>query len=99
MKRSRSAFLVDWLSSSPRKPLVIRGARQVGKTWLIRDFARSQGLELIEFNFEKRPELESLFTSNDPQEILLNLRAFTKSKIEPSKSLLFPESILLIASM
>ncbi len=93
MKRSRSAFLLDWLHSKPRNPLVIRGARQVGKTWLIRDFACSQELELIELNFEKRPELESLFTSNDPQEILLNLRAFTKSKIDPSTSLLFLDEI------
>ncbi len=93
MKRARREFLGDWLDSSPRKPLVIRGARQVGKTWLIRDFAHSQGLELIELNFEKRPELESLFASNDPKEILLNLRAFTKSKIEPSTSLLFLDEI------
>jgi len=93
MKRRRSAFLIDWLHERPRKPLVIRGARQVGKTWLIRDFARSQGLELIELNFEKRPELESLFASNDPKEILLNLQTLAKGKINPSASLLFLDEI------
>jgi len=93
MRRDRSKFLDSWLKSNSRKPLVIRGARQVGKTWLIRDFAKQQGLELIELNFEKRPELESLFSSNDPQKILINLRAFTKSEIEPSKSLLFLDEI------
>lgn len=61
MRRDRTSFLVEWLNSSTRKPLVIRGARQVGKTWLIRDLARSQQRQLIELNFEKRPNLETLF--------------------------------------
>jgi uncharacterized protein len=93
MKRDRTAFLVDWLNSSARKPLVIRGARQVGKTWLIRDLANSQQRQLIELNFEKRPELESLFLSNDPKEIITNIVASTGSKIEPSKVILFLDEI------
>ena len=60
MRRDRTSFLVHWLNSNTRKPLIIRGARQVGKTWLIRDLANSQGRRLIELNFEKRPDLESL---------------------------------------
>jgi len=70
MKRDRTSFLVEWLNSSIRKPLIIRGARQVGKTWLIRDLAESQNRQLIELNFEKQPNLESLFASNDPKEII-----------------------------
>ncbi len=93
MKRDRTLFLVQWLVSHARKPLVIRGARQVGKTWLIRDFARLQGRRLIELNFEKRPDLESLFSSNDPKEILSHLTASTGSKIEPSKAILFLDEI------
>ena len=93
MKRDRTSFLIDWLNSNARKPLVIRGARQVGKTWLIRDLAHSQQRQLIELNFEKRPELESLFSSNDPKEILINIAASTGSKIEPSKAILFLDEI------
>lgn len=93
MKRDRSAFLVDWLRSDTRKPLVIRGARQVGKTWLIRDLAHSQQRKLIELNFEKRPNLASLFASNDPKEILLNIAASTGSKIEPANAILFLDEI------
>jgi Predicted ATPase (AAA+ superfamily) len=93
MKRDLSLFLANWLQSSGRKPLVIRGARQVGKTWLIRDLARSQNLRLVEFNFEKRPDAESLFSSNDPNEILINIAASTGSKIDPSKALLFLDEI------
>jgi len=93
MKRNKTTFLIDWLNSSGRKPLVIRGARQVGKTWLIRDLARSQEKQLIELNFEKRPELASLFSSNDPREILINLTASLGSKIDPSKAILFLDEI------
>jgi len=93
MKRDRSSFLVNWLNSSTRKPLVIRGARQVGKTWLIRDLANSQKRQLIELNFEKRPDLESLFSSNDPKEIVINIAASMGSKIESSKAILFLDEI------
>ncbi len=93
MKRDRTSFLINWLHSGERKPLVIRGARQVGKTWLIRDLAHSEQRQLVELNFEKRPDLESLFTSNDPKEILFNLRAATGKKIEPAKAILFLDEI------
>lgn len=93
MKRDRTTFLVDWLNSSTRKPLVIRGARQVGKTWLIRDLASSQNRQLIELNFEKRPALESLFSSNDPKQILINIAASTGNNIDSSKVLLFLDEI------
>lgn len=93
MKRDRTSFLVDWLNSSTRKPLVIRGARQVGKTWLIRDLAKLQKRRLIELNFEKQPDLESLFTSNDPKEIITNIAASTGEEVEPSKTILFLDEI------
>lgn len=93
MKRDRTSFLVNWLNSSTRKPLVIRGARQVGKTWLIRDLANLQERQLIELNFEKRPDLKSLFSSNDPKEILVNIAASMGSRIEPLKTILFLDEI------
>lgn len=93
MKRDRTSFLVEWLKSDTRKPLVIRGARQVGKTWIIRDLAESQERRLIEFNFEKRPDLQTLFISNNPEEILVNISAFIGGKIEPSKAILFLDEV------
>jgi predicted AAA+ superfamily ATPase len=51
MQRSCITFLQDWLKSANRKPLVIRGARQVGKTWLVQYFAKLSGKQLIELNF------------------------------------------------
>lgn len=55
MHRTCFEFLKKWLISSRRKPLVIRGARQVGKTWIVRHLAESEKMQLVEFNFEKNP--------------------------------------------
>ncbi len=93
MERINIAFLKNWLYSDNRKPLVIRGARQVGKTWLVRRFAESQNRKLIEVNFEKRPQLASLFNTNDLQQIFLNLSAALNESIDPAKSLLFLDEI------
>jgi uncharacterized protein len=72
---------------------VIRGARQVGKTWIIRELAQSQQRQLIELNFEKRPDIQTLFNSNNPAEILANITAFTGKTIKPSESILFLDEI------
>lgn len=93
MKRDRSTFLTEWLNSQERKPLVIRGARQVGKTWIIRELAQSQQRQLIELNFERRPDMQTLFNSNNPSEILANIIAFTGKTIKPSESILFLDEI------
>ncbi len=93
MKRKYLNDLKVWIELSQCKPLVIRGARQVGKTWLVRQFAKLQGLHLIELNFEKRPEFTSLFEPNDPKQILLNLEAALSIKCDPSRSLLFLDEI------
>ena len=93
MERDHTSFLQDWLHSDGRKPLIIRGARQVGKTWLIRDLALREQRRLIEINFEKQPEFKSLFSSNNPNEILLNIAAAGEVKVDPSKSILFLDEI------
>ncbi len=93
MKRERSSFLLNWLHSDSRKPLIVRGARQTGKTWLVRDLAETEGWQLIELNFEKRPDFASLFSSNDPKEIVANIGASTGIKVDPSKTILFLDEI------
>lgn len=93
MNRTSVAFLQNWIKSANRKPLIIRGARQVGKTWLVRHFAELQKKDLIEINFEKNPQIAQLFNSNDPQQILLNLSAFLNQSIDSKKSILFLDEI------
>lgn len=93
MKRTCLTFLENWLSSTTRKPLVIRGARQVGKTWLVRHLAQVQKRKLIEINFERSPQFASLFLPNDPRQILLNLSAAFNEHIDSKESLLFLDEI------
>jgi predicted AAA+ superfamily ATPase len=93
MKRFLEDYLSSWLTSNDRKPLVLRGARQVGKTWLVRHLAKTQKKELIELNFEKHPEFISYFASNDPKIILLNLSAHFNKPIHPDECLLFLDEI------
>jgi predicted AAA+ superfamily ATPase len=93
MKRKYLVFLQEWLRAHDRQPLVIRGARQVGKTWLVRYFAKEQKRRLIELNFEKEPQLSSFFKSNDPKQILLNLGSFLGEVIHPDECLLFLDEI------
>lgn len=93
MKRFSLTFLQDWLQSSSRKPLVIRGARQVGKTWLIRHLAEINNKQLIELNFEKNPEYKQYFTSNDPHVVLRYLEAVFQRTIDSKNSVLFLDEI------
>lgn len=94
MQRTALDFLAKWFKDKDRLPLVIRGARQVGKTWLVRHFAEREGLKNIEINFEKREVDVSFFDSNDPREILRNLSSLPNiGKIDPKKSILFLDEI------
>ena len=99
MKRARFADLEKWLISAERKPLVIRGARQVGKTWLVRQLAESANKQLIEFNFEERKQDLSLFRTNDPQTTLLEIGASRGISIDPNNSLLFLDEIQAVPTL
>ena len=93
MKRFAAKELDNWLKNHNRKPMVLRGARQVGKTWLVRDLAKRQRLKLIELNFERLPNLADLFSENNPEEILRNIEAELATTIKPYSSLLFLDEI------
>lgn len=95
MKRALLTYLQAWLDSPPesRKPLILRGARQVGKTWLVRQLAKNNKKNLIELNLEEDPKFISLFNSNDPKKIILNLEAALNKTITPNQSLLFLDEI------
>lgn len=87
MKRAASDELSAWLGRDGRKPLIIRGARQVGKTWLVRNLARNSGLDLVEVNFEQSPLAARWFSSNDPRQILGELSLAIGRDVLPGKSL------------
>lgn len=74
MERQRMQDLERWKESPRRKPLVLRGARQVGKTWLLKEFGRRHYRNLAYFNFDERPELKQFFElTKEPGRILRNL--------------------------
>ena len=64
MKRSAFSQLVKWKDNPERKPLIIRGARQVGKTWLMKEFGQSCYDSFVYFNFDEEDELKSIFEAN-----------------------------------
>lgn len=93
MKRNLQNNLDQWFIDPLRKPLVLRGARQVGKTWIVRDLAQRQKKDLIEFNFERDPGAQRLFLSNDPHTILGEISLWLGRVIIPENSILFLDEI------
>lgn len=93
MKRQDEKRLLDWFTSAHRKPLVLRGARQVGKSTLVRQFAARQGLTLNEVNLERHLGLDKVFTSLDTQRIRAELEALVGRSIATPQSLLFLDEI------
>lgn len=86
--------LVEWKSASSRKPLILRGARQTGKTWLLKAFAEKEFENFAYFNFEEQPELKQFFISTkDVKRIIQNLSLVHGNAIEPGKSLLILDEI------
>ncbi len=93
MKRTALDFLSNWTNSTTRKPLLLRGARQVGKTHVVRQLAKAKFEQLVEINFEKQPNFASLFEDLSPREIKSLLEARTRKKIIPGQTLLFLDEI------
>ncbi len=75
MHRDQFNFLDNWLAGPNRKPLIVRGARQVGKSTLVRLFAERCGRPLVEVNLERHPDLGPAFARNDPAYLLNVLEA------------------------
>ena len=64
--------LAKWAQSADRKPLLLRGARQVGKSWAVREWAKISGINLVEINFEEEPRYAALFEENLDIERIIN---------------------------
>jgi len=93
MKRDVSQALVEWKNSPLRKPLILRGARQVGKTWIVENFSTSFD-NFVEINFEEAKSAKQLFIGDlKIQELLPKLMLYAKQNIIPGKTLLFFDEI------
>lgn len=85
--------LISWKEKSDRKPLIIRGARQVGKSFLIREFGASYFDNVVEINFERFPEYTDFFKERSPQKIIKLIEAATDATVTPGKTLLFLDEV------
>ena len=85
--------LVKWLNKPHRKPLIIRGARQVGKSTLVRQLANLNDRFCLELNFERNPELADFFVGNDPKKIIQTLALYAKRPLDPATTILFLDEI------
>ena len=86
--------LIDWKSSLGRKPLILQGARQVGKTWLLKRFGKDYFESVAYFNFDRQTELKQFFqTTKDPERILQNLSLVHGKAIVPNSTLIIFDEI------
>lgn len=93
MKRIIDYYLLEWKCSRLRKPLLLRGARQIGKTYAARQLGTTYE-SFVEINLEYEPQLHQAFAGKlDPQEIIITLSAQTQKNIIPGKTLLFIDEI------
>lgn len=94
MKRNLSIKLQEWFASSERKPLILKGARQVGKTFVVTEFGKAHFEKFHFFNFEENRDLHSIFEKNlDPKRILDELSYVNQSPINHEKDLVFFDEI------
>ncbi len=94
MKRSVYDKLISWKNDNKRKPLLLQGARQVGKTYLINEFGHKEYTNFIYLNFEQNPELSSLFQNElKPEKIINNISLYLGQKITSDNTLIFFDEI------
>jgi predicted AAA+ superfamily ATPase len=94
IRRTIQGKLSQWRLASGRKPLILQGARQVGKTWALKHFGASEFDNVAYFNFEEQPELKQFFESTkDVQRILQNLSLVNGHAILPQKTLIIFDEI------
>lgn len=92
--REIMADLVKWKERNDRKPLILQGARQIGKTWLMKEFGQKYYKHTAYFNFERSDELKREFSvTKDPERLLGTLRLYTESPIDPEDTLIIFDEI------
>jgi hypothetical protein len=94
MKRKLDKCLLEWKTRLGRKPLILRGARQVGKTFSITEFGRQEFENLIQIDFELDRNIRNIFAGDlSPSNLLLQIEGYTGKVCTPGKSLLFFDEI------
>jgi len=96
MLRKITAELLEWKKSKYRQPLILQGARQVGKTYAVLEFAREQYDNVAYINFEFDKEAKAIFENTlDPKEVVPKIEVFTKQTVTKGRTLIFLDEIQL----
>ena len=93
MERIAYRQLLEWKNSGTRKPLILQGARQVGKTWILKDFARREYKNLAYISCENNERMRELFADYDTERIIRGISAVTMQSIVPGETLIFIDEI------
>ena len=94
MNRKALVHLIQWKNDPDRKPLILKGARQVGKTWLMKEFGRLHYEDTVYLNFDEEEELKNIFEKNkNPFRIIEILSLLLNRKINPHSTLIILDEI------
>jgi len=94
MKRDIYKQLLEWKNDTSQKPLILRGARQTGKTYILKEFGSKEFKDTAYFNFEEEPALKFFFENSlNPKEILEKLSIYREKTIKPRNTLIFFDKI------
>ncbi len=94
MYRKAIEHLFKWKAKKNRKPLVIRGARQVGKTWLMKEFGKTAYQSMVYINFDNNRRMKELFSTDlDTERIIIGLELYSGDKIDPDNTLLIFDEV------
>ena len=86
--------LLEWKESKRRKPLIIEGARQVGKTWLMKEFGRQAYADTVYINFDSNSRMAELFASDlNTERLIMGLEIYVGRKIDPENTLLIFDEV------
>lgn len=86
--------LLKWKQNKRRKPLIIEGARQVGKTWLMKEFGRQAYADTVYINFDSNSRMAELFASDlDTDRLIMGLELYAGHKIDPNNALLIFDEV------
>ena len=94
MERELLKSLFQWKNRADRKPLIIRGARQVGKTWLLKEFGKTYYKNIAYINFETAKSLHSIFESGfEVDKLIMALKIETDTEIIAGETLIILDEI------
>ena len=94
LERKIVKTLLEWKNSPDKKALLVKGARQVGKTWAIRQFAKRHYDYFVEINFERNPGFKAAFDGDlDTRSVVTKLTAMGAGKFVPGRTLVFFDEI------